>query len=393
MRSNRSFGNCIELMLSTLEIRNSTVARALNVDTSLVNRWIHGKRVPPYRSGYIDLLTEVISSNILNSYQEERLNIIISKYCNEKDNSDQTDQKSRIRMALREAQGISIEEKKDNISSKQEIRSRNEIYSNCRSRTEPDIVRLSEEDRLIFGIEKIMDGFEELFDDIRNISKENNNIHVTLINDAEDLISEGNLITKRWDLIMKDVLKSGWNIHMYFRINNDLGRTIRFIRFIQPMLSNDGFIPYYFNKYDFSMAGRDIVTVPGIAAVILYSGYPSVDSRCGFFLRTPEASNVIYNDLISSVKRHAIPLVRFYTSNESPEFLKELDNELQRYGDKMFLKDGLSILTLPKKLYMELMKGLNDDEARCGDCQVNTRNKALQEVQALFSQEYYEIRT
>ena len=60
-----------------LDISMNQLSKAINVDSSLVSRWVSGKRIPAYNTIYIDSITEYFSRNIKNSFQEQNLNKVL----------------------------------------------------------------------------------------------------------------------------------------------------------------------------------------------------------------------------------------------------------------------------------------------------------------------------
>jgi len=70
------FGECLDYLLKTLGISINRLAKAINVDNSLANRWVNGKRVPTYNSLYIEDITNFLADNIKNSIQINSINTL-----------------------------------------------------------------------------------------------------------------------------------------------------------------------------------------------------------------------------------------------------------------------------------------------------------------------------
>ena len=104
------FGECLNMLLSALNISNNRLSKSINVDSSLISRWLHEKRIPSYRTNYIENISEYLSQNILNSFQEQRLDEVINTLCENIDSKMSV--KDKINKVLLEAQGYSLETKK-----------------------------------------------------------------------------------------------------------------------------------------------------------------------------------------------------------------------------------------------------------------------------------------
>jgi len=110
------FGKCLQLLLDSLNISGNRLSKEINVDSSLISRWIHEQRIPPYHSNYIDSIATSLSQHILNSIQEENLNAVTNIVCG--NISTDLSTKDRIMKALLEAQGRSLEGKKKETAQK-----------------------------------------------------------------------------------------------------------------------------------------------------------------------------------------------------------------------------------------------------------------------------------
>ncbi len=113
MTTKIKFGECLHLLMSSLDISNSRLSKGLNLDSSLISRWLHEKRIPAYHSNYIESISSFLSEGILNSFQKQRLDDAINLVCPNLDETLTT--KDRITKALLESQGFSLECKKTPI--------------------------------------------------------------------------------------------------------------------------------------------------------------------------------------------------------------------------------------------------------------------------------------
>ena len=61
MSMRNEFGKCLEQYMIRANIKNSTIARALNYDVSYISKWITGKAVPSKKNAeyIIDVICQV----------------------------------------------------------------------------------------------------------------------------------------------------------------------------------------------------------------------------------------------------------------------------------------------------------------------------------------------
>lgn len=149
MKTKMKFGECLNLLLSTFDISANRLSKAINVDSSLVNRWIHGKRIPPLSTSYITNISEYLSKNVLNSFQLKLLNDIFLKVIN--DNEESLSNKDKIQKILLESQGNSLESKHTSLHD----HAVHMVNQNFKSKLMPDTIGLSNEDSIILGVNNV----------------------------------------------------------------------------------------------------------------------------------------------------------------------------------------------------------------------------------------------
>lgn len=199
MITNMTFGECLKYMLSALDISINRLSKAINVDSSLVNRWIHGTRIPAYHTPYIESITEYLSRNVQNSFQMQHLNELYLNVC--EDHALIDCNKEKIRIALLETQGYSIECKKNerrrNKASSINEEQMSKLPDHYRQDTEGEFqtaeqahagdtpnptgsVALSNNDKIIFGTKNIISSYASLLEAaLKKECKDNKIIYIT----------------------------------------------------------------------------------------------------------------------------------------------------------------------------------------------------------------------
>ncbi|NLO21435.1 MAG: helix-turn-helix transcriptional regulator [Syntrophomonadaceae bacterium] len=67
------FASRLALLLKQFDISNAKLSKALNVDPSLISKWINGKRVPSPNSIYISRIADYLLKYLIDEYQQSLL--------------------------------------------------------------------------------------------------------------------------------------------------------------------------------------------------------------------------------------------------------------------------------------------------------------------------------
>lgn len=365
--TNLLFGDCLKLLLACLDISNSRLSKAINVDSSLVNRWIHGHRVPPYNSSYVDNISDYLSKNVHNTIQEHEINSIYIKLVKEEYLVVST--KEKINRILLEAQGHSVEFKK---KKQKEIKKKSLIkdqvakvqLSHSLSKEKSNIspfTALSSQDKVVYGTESIITSYYDLLELAANEkSKKNSNIYITYNNsiDPEYLSLFNN---KRWIETLHRVINNGWNVHVLIRLNSSTIRTVRFLNCIVSLIQTGKFFPYYIKNYDSLTIGEELIVVPDIGVLSCLSAniYSYINS--GLYLMNKAAIRIYQEHLQIFFRKYALPLVNIFTNrSDFGYYLAKVEDDI---GNRFLYKYCFSVITLPTHLYEKLLeqKKYSDD--------------------------------
>lgn len=374
MSTQVKFGECLNLLISALDISCNKLSKTINVDSSLVNRWLHEQRIPAYHSNYIENIAEYLSENILNSFHEQRINEAVQSILENMDK--EMNIKDKIKKALLESQGYSIESRKlemaDRKRSSQRTGQTSEIlcsnqydiqekYSsfidNTMQNTTADVpaINLSAEDKIIIGTKNILYTAVSLLETAANLKcKDNNTIYISFANDM-DAIYANKDISARFQCALLATVKNGWNIVYLLRLNNNIDRTIKFIDFIEPLMTTNRFNVYYLKKYDVFITGKEMIIVPGLGALSCFPGKPNSQIDTGFFLKNKIAINVFMHYFNSIISTFAYPLIKYYTFDKNNEYSNFLIENEKKSGKRFFYKDELSTVALPENLFTKLL--------------------------------------
>lgn len=374
MTASITFGECLNSMLSALDISISRLSKAINVDNSLVSRWVHGSRIPGYNTDHIENISEYLSKNVHNTFQETRLNQFF--FSAHEDYELEANIKEKIKKVLLEAQGYSIESKKEKQREKKKHKNDKEHISkftfceklklkekNDSSEGKPawnsndtaKLVELSSEDKIIFGIENVIAVSIDLLEIAakKSCSDTNNTIYITYYQDI-DSAQHHALINLR-DVLLK-AINNGWNLVLLLKMDSDISKLMEFIHFSKPLFETGKFYPYYIKKYDNSSLSREILVVPEIGAVSCFSTNIHSTVDCAFYFKSKAAIGT-YRDCYNVIlTNEASPLITYYSAQNSIDYRLCLTECEENIGDRFLYKYSFSMLTMPEHLYKKLLK-------------------------------------
>lgn len=378
MLTNVKFGEFLKLLLSALDISINRLSKAINVDSSLVNRWINGKRIPPYNTLYIESISEYLSKNVQNTFQMQHLNELLLNV--NEDNESAVDLKEKIKKALKEAQGYSYECKKEetkaittHMKNKEEI-SKSLTNNNFDFERENSIsdepytwnapnhinsIPLSSNDKIIFGIKNIFTaGISLLETAVSQQCKDNNIIYITYNNDLDIKAFSCNELMLWRDLLL-NALNNGWYVIFLLRLNNNINRTIKFMNFVLPLMKTGRFNIYYFKKYGVFATERELYVISGIGALSCFSTNPNSEISCAFYLENKAAVDILKDYFNVLLETYAKPLIKYYSQDINSEYCCYLTEIEEDIGNRLIYNYGFSMLLLPENLYKKLIKRKN----------------------------------
>lgn len=359
MITDMTFGECLQYLLSVFNISINRLSKAINVDSSLVNRWIHGTRIPAYRTPYIESITEYLSKNIQNSFQIQHLNELYLNVCKKHDPVHCN--KEKIRIMLLEAQGYSIECKK-NERKRNRDSAKNKAPDEAHMQHAPDIadsVALSGNDKILFGTKNIISSFASLLEAaLKKECKDNKIIYITYNNDL-DMESDSCDELVHWKELLLKALNDEWHVLILLRFNNSMDRTLRFIDFVLPLLKTGGLDIYYFKKYGANATERDLYVISGIGALSCFSTMPYSDINCAFYFENKVAVNIFRDYFNALVANFSQPLIKYFSPENLFDYRQRIVENEESIGNRVLFNYCLSMAILPKNLHEKLLKRRN----------------------------------
>ena len=379
MVTNMKFGECLRCLLSIFDISNVKLSRAINVDNSLVNRWVNDKRIPSYRTNYIEKISEYISSCMLNSFQEQHLNELFITVC--EDGNVEITTEEKIKKILFQSQGYSIECKK-NVVKESNVASL--TYNNF-----DFLIDLSSKDQIIIGYKNVLHTSISLLESTPSPKNGNDTIYISfnsnmyISNYCHDLICFRNAILK--------TINKGWNIIFLLKMNNNIDNIANFIDFALPLINTVKFHPYYFKKYDFSHTYEEFVVVPEIGTILGFPNNLHTEIESALYFRNKIAIDIFKNKLSTIIINHTKPLVKYYKLDSAFNYSNYLAEHEDVIGNRILYKRDLSSLILPESLYKKLLqrKNLKPEEINISLEFYKRRSKAI--LSNIYKYKYTDI--
>mgnify|MGYP001604920381 CR=1 FL=1 len=332
------FGECLQLLLSSLDMSNNRLAKGINVDSSLISRWLHEQRIPSYNGNYIESITDFLSENILNSIQEQRLNDVLKIICGNLD--IRISRKNKIMKVLLEAQGCSLKGKK--------IRTNKKI----------DLSNDNNDNNIIIGRKNVLAAILALLEKAGKEKCKDNNVICLSSDNNLDLIKIQKDFVGWKEAILK-ALKNGWTVKLLFKLNQNIKELMNLILFTIPLLETGRFFLYYYKTYDVASRGREVIIIPGEGAFSCFSTSLNSEIDCAFYTNNQVGIDILCKNFNLNLLPLSKSLMEYYDLDEIIAYNNSLDESNNTAGSRFLFKNNLSLLLIPNILLKKLLVKLS----------------------------------
>lgn len=364
-----NYGECLKLMLNTLNISMSRLSKQINVDSSLVCRWVNGNRIPQYGTSYINSIAEYLSKNINNSYQEEGIKKLYESFYGNQDNTIL----NMILRLLNETQGYSLEKQKQKNKGQSVVNNvpASSMPNNVEEVTSPygdflmNSISLSSQDSIIVGFETILDCIQKLVYSATRYKKleaEDRIIYITYNSLKFSYCSKEWLETLSNRLLL--AIEQNWTVVFLLKIGIDMEKIVSFLHFITPFLKTGKIKAYYFRNYDPAPFERELYVIPNIGVLSTLSTEPKSMNNYGFYLRSKKAIQIFVDYLKNVVNNQTVELFQYYPNGIYDDFLKRYHLYLKQVGNIYNYNCHYNLLLISENLYQMFIKrtSLNNHE-------------------------------
>ena len=380
MKNYITFSECLAAILNALDLKCSKLAKEINVDPSLIYKWLRGERVPPYDTPYIDLISDYIAGKIINNFQMEAITDLLVEHGIEIPEANNTDIQNKIRMWLHEAQGYSImlqkkakAQKKNNLDNVSSIASFfknienvkctkedacNSNMTNHDSVINENIFYSHDNIQVIKGRMEVVYSILKLLKQAqRKPNSEDDKILITF-NGETDILFDDKYLRYEFTHTLYGALSYGWNIILQIRLNNNIQRTIKIIEGIQALLSGGNLTIYYHKINNGIFILNELCIIPDTGALFCFSSKVGQQVDRAFWYHEKESIDTLTTYFFQQLT-FAKPLLKSYPSQKTIEFQQSFAEMEEPPGDRYIFKNGLSTVTMPLKLYEKFLKNSN----------------------------------
>ena len=336
-----SFGESLSTILKIFNINGSKLAKGINIDQSLLYKWLRNERMPAHNSPYINLIANYLSESFNNNpFIKESVAELFP---------DKADIKSEIHNMLNQAHIYSLY-----LKDHEKL----VIKGNSNSKTNSLLQGLQKEEhinkiRIIKGIEELLDSTLDL---INHASKKApKNPILILLNSNMAYLDQYGSVSWRWRNALLDAIQKGWEVIFLIRLNDNIRRTMRLIEDMLATLSTNGFHVYYINtKFEINV-GNDLIIIPNVGALLFLSSNIKDQVDSAFLFEATESIDILTGHFYQFFS-FAKPLYATYSSQKHIEFQKMLTIAEGRPGDRLVYRGGHSTIIVPSDLYKKYLK-------------------------------------
>jgi transcriptional regulator with XRE-family HTH domain len=190
----------------------------------------------------------------------------------------------------------------------------------------------------------------------------------------------------QWQGALKQALNNGWNVVHLRELEVDPRQRVMLVEEVLSLLSLRGrYEPCYFPPEPSGRSSPEgLLIIPNLGALLFFATRDEHCMDAGFFF-SDEARIQILRGYFGILRSNALRLVKVYPSS-SFDFHFAALQAAEQLGERMLLKDGLSLQTAPPSVMAE--RGRRVMEARHGDEQLNLR---LQHSLEYESRRFYDF--
>jgi len=155
-------------------------------------------------------------------------------------------------------------------------------------------------------------------------------------------------LEERWLVSLRSILRRGWQMQYLCRLDDNIHRTVRLVEMMRDLIGTGNYFPRYFKPYGVISPPYDLIIIPGVAGVLLFSTKTAHAVDDGIITRDAHTLRILQAHA-AQLARQTTRLVTAYFHLENDlaygERLREAENHS---GGRVLIKDGLSVTTQPE---------------------------------------------
>ena len=297
MVNNRNFSIFLSELLSILNISNNKLAKAINVDPSLISRWKTGKRKISPDSNYLKLTADYLYENVFCDCQKESILQLESKYNLIVNGDFFREPKEYLYKLL--------------LSALQNTASFQNTVNTTTSMNEngKDITSFFCDVEVISGHKDVINAGIELLKTLpEKPDTINDPILITFLTETNSF-SDSQKTLKQWNSTLIEVQKKGWSVVKLIKINDNNIRNSFIINELLNNIDSKNYNEYYINKYDIVLNFRELIFVPSVGSLFCLCSENARGIDNAFLIKDKKALN-IFKGFVSQHFIHSTPLIK-----------------------------------------------------------------------------------
>lgn len=367
MEKHSTFGECLTAILHALDLKCTKLAREINVDPSLIYRWLREERVPSFDTPYVELISNYLAGKITDHHFEEVVELIGKRGMKAPDDLSDT-----IRIWLQEAQAYSLKQQKKakmnrdkgdgntsiasflkHIDAKKSARA-SDVKSNFDHETamNGDLHACNDNVQVIKGHKEVILSIIKLLKQAHRVP-ESSQDKILLTFNTEIILDEE--LHARCTRALYDALSYGWRIILQVKLNNNIHRTMKVIENMQILLSKGNFDVYYSMFDDPAPIFSEVCVIPHVGAMLCLCSKIGKQVDRAFWYHEKDSIDMLSTYFFQHLTLTK-PLLKSYPSQETAEFQQAVAEAEAALGDRYIFKNGLSTITIPLDLYEKYIK-------------------------------------
>ncbi len=367
MNHNMTFGKCLKFLLSTLNLSMQQLGKSINVDSSLISRWVNEKRIPSYT--YLHRLSEYLSKYCVSPMHDNFIKTLYESFKEKTPPTAKTNQEMIYYILYYSLNNTVI--RQNEILKEKNTYELNQSFKNT--------VNLSKEDKIVYGSESIYHILLTLLNqaelDTQNHEKQ---IYLTCYNNYNLLFLSKNRLQTLQEKFLK-VLQKEWNLTILFRFDETIDIVIKFITFTLPLIKTGRVQLHYITTNDSSMIRNDLFIISGVGALSCYPMKDLFHNICAFFLTNIASIEILsnYTDLLK--ENTAKKIINYYKEERNALYFTALTSIENKNGAHYSYNDCFHTLLLHPKLYDKLIAqtGITKEEQALSNSYYQKRYEGL----------------
>ncbi|MGE5397459.1 MAG: helix-turn-helix domain-containing protein [Chitinophagales bacterium] len=363
------FGDKLAYLMRGFQISNSKLAKAINVDPSLISKWINNRRKPSPDSAYINQIAEYFAR--MNWIDMRHKNLIVEMGLDTKTFFENRDPLARIETLtdwLREQFDLSPASNVSTLTSFTSSASSltsllNSLHNfSAQADSIPDVllpipsVKLESGDISSYELFKGRSGKRQAVYRFLNLVLKSSKPVELLLSSEENIrwLIEDQDFLFNWAALLKAVLDRGHRIKIVHKVNRDPSNITAVMNQWIPLHLTGRVESYYYPKYEETSLQKTMFVAPELAAVLSATSEKKSDNDLTFFIEDPRVVDMAQENYLVFLSE-CRPLVNVYARGKMMKLHCEIIDLEKKPGSYYILKEIPSSVTIPFETYSGIL--------------------------------------